>query len=247
MKYRLAAIDLDGTLLSGPAGMSEANAAALRQLIAAGVHVAAGLTVPAIVCAGADVRDAASTPIAQHTVPADFAAFFLDLADRAGWKVSLTTRDQTYRRENTLPPWAATAPSYLRPITNFAGEPIDHFLTALIWSSEADAATRELEAWRGRVSIRHALTHDGEVLLTVTAPSIEKGTGLTALCAELGIAPEEAVVFGDSDVDLPMFEIAGLSVAMGNAEPAVKARAGFQAPHAAEDGVAAAIRAIWDL
>ena len=52
-----------------------------------------------------------------------------------------------------------------------------------------------------------------------------KGDALLALCAALEIPTEETVAFGDGTNDLSMIRAAGLGVAMGNADFAVKAAA----------------------
>jgi hydroxymethylpyrimidine pyrophosphatase-like HAD family hydrolase len=48
-------------------------------------------------------------------------------------------------------------------------------------------------------------------------------------------------VIGDADNDLPMFERAGLAIAMGQATDAVKSKAAFVTDSNADDGVASAI------
>jgi hydroxymethylpyrimidine pyrophosphatase-like HAD family hydrolase len=48
-------------------------------------------------------------------------------------------------------------------------------------------------------------------------------------------------VIGDGGNDVTMFEQAGLSIAMGNAQPAVKAEAHFVTTSNSEDGFAAAV------
>ena len=83
------------------------------------------------------------------------------------------------------------------------------------------------------------------MLVTVTAADVDKGSGLLALCRALDIPPQEAVAFGDSEVDLPMFRAAGLSVAMANASDAIRAAATMTTASADEDGVAKAIAQIW--
>lgn len=52
-----------------------------------------------------------------------------------------------------------------------------------------------------------------------------KGTGLLALADLLGIPREATIGVGDADNDLPMLRVAGLAVAMGNANEAAKAAA----------------------
>jgi Cof subfamily protein (haloacid dehalogenase superfamily) len=50
-----------------------------------------------------------------------------------------------------------------------------------------------------------------------------KGKALRALAAHLGIPPEDTVAFGDGTNDCELLEMAGLGVAMANADPKVKA------------------------
>lgn len=65
-----------------------------------------------------------------------------------------------------------------------------------------------------------------------------KGDALRALCKALGVAPEETVAFGDGTNDLSMIRAAGLGVAMGNADFAVKAAADTVCDDNEHDGVA---------
>jgi 3-deoxy-D-manno-octulosonate 8-phosphate phosphatase (KDO 8-P phosphatase) len=53
----------------------------------------------------------------------------------------------------------------------------------------------------------------------------DKGAALDALCAELGLAQEEVACVGDDTPDLPMFDRAGIAVAVADAHPAAAARA----------------------
>lgn len=57
----------------------------------------------------------------------------------------------------------------------------------------------------------------------------------------LQVDPAEVMVVGDGGNDLPLFELAGLKVAMGNADPLLKAQADWIAPSIDEDGLAVAI------
>ena len=113
MPYRLAAIDLDGTLIGSDGKVSEANAGALQHLASRGVVVAAATARPyfaamrpfeaanvgaaAIACAGADVRLQDGTVVDQAAMAHDLGAFIAGLCDWAGWPATLTTRERTYR------------------------------------------------------------------------------------------------------------------------------------------------------
>ena len=78
--------------------------------------------------------------------------------------------------------------------------------------------------------------------VSISGPGVDKGRALRVVCERLGIAPDEAMAVGDAAPDLAMFDVAGVSVAMGNAPDDVKARADAVAPSNAESGVAWALR-----
>jgi Cof subfamily protein (haloacid dehalogenase superfamily) len=105
-------------------------------------------------------------------------------------------------------------------------------------------ARRDFQAdIEGKYPLEIASTMGNDV--EITARGVNKGSGLEALCAHLGIEPAQVIVFGDSGNDLAMIRWAGWAVAMGNADPAVAAEADWAAPPAAEDGAARMIRELF--
>lgn len=72
----------------------------------------------------------------------------------------------------------------------------------------------------------------------VTAHGTDKGTALDAICRYFGASVKDAVAFGDSMNDAEMIEAAGMGVAMGKAEPRLKAVADRICESVEEDGVA---------
>ena len=77
--------------------------------------------------------------------------------------------------------------------------------------------------------------------LEVIPRIINKGQGIRDICKVLGIEPAEVVSFGDAANDIPMLEAAGMGVAMGNAQEAVKQAADMVTLSNNEDGIAAAL------
>ena len=75
--------------------------------------------------------------------------------------------------------------------------------------------------------------------------SIAKGGGKrTAVQQYLqihGILPEEAIAFGDGENDMGMLDLAGIGVALGNAEEAVKEIADYVTADIDDDGVEKAL------
>lgn len=74
--------------------------------------------------------------------------------------------------------------------------------------------------------------------LEATMRGINKASSLQAVCDVLDISPKEVMAFGDEQNDLKMIEFAGLGVAMGNACDKLKAVADEITLSNNEDGIA---------
>lgn len=77
--------------------------------------------------------------------------------------------------------------------------------------------------------------------LEVIPKRINKGQGIRDICKVLGISPAEVISFGDAANDIPMLEVAGMGIAMGNAADPVKTAANMVTLSNNEDGIAAAL------
>lgn len=73
-------------------------------------------------------------------------------------------------------------------------------------------------------------------------PGGGKDTGIRAVLDWAGVAPEEAMAFGDGENDLTMFSCVGTSVAMGNGNEVVKAAADYVTAPVDAGGVPAALK-----
>lgn len=69
-----------------------------------------------------------------------------------------------------------------------------------------------------------------------------KADGVRATLTRYGLSPEEVIAFGDGENDISMLKLAGIGVAMGNAEENVRAAADYVTAPVGEDGVSAALR-----
>lgn len=109
----------------------------------------------------------------------------------------------------------------------------------LMESQERICAIRPLAEGRfkGRVSFTTALPG----MLEVLPLSASKGAGLAWLLNYLRVPPSAILAMGDGENDVEMLEMAGVSVAMGNAGPGARAAADFVVGPNSEDGVAQAI------
>jgi Cof subfamily protein (haloacid dehalogenase superfamily) len=258
---KLAAFDLDGTLLTSAGKVSDGNAVALRGLAARGVVLAPatarmyqaavrpfadlGLEVAAIASGGADVRLAGGGVVAQPAIDLDAASWLARRCEELGWQANFTTTERTFRLAAELPPWAENAPAWMKPVTTLEGCDLSALVSVLITLHSESDYHAELEPLAGRISAHRAISYNGDLLLTVTAAGVDKGTGLAALCDALGIELREAAAFGDSEVDLPMFGVAGTAVAMGDAAPEIRAAATIVCVACNDDGVADGIARVW--
>ncbi len=75
----------------------------------------------------------------------------------------------------------------------------------------------------------------------ITHELATKKHALQALLGYQSVRVDNVMVVGDGGNDLPLFELAGLKIAMGNGSPALKEKADWIAPSVAEDGLAIAI------
>ena len=73
------------------------------------------------------------------------------------------------------------------------------------------------------------------------ASGVSKGSALKTVAELLGIGREKVMAVGDGMNDLPMITYAGLGVAMGNANPKLKAAADYITGRVEEDGFAQTI------
>ena len=261
MSYRLAAFDIDGTLIGASGELSPATIAALRGLAAAGVVVAAAtsrpyelvaptlmplaLEVSVIASAGADVRLADGAIVEQRTLTEDLARKLASLCGEADWRTIVGTTSGAFRRAEGPPEVSGPA----RPVRSMAEVPLDQVLMMAPFVSPADTSYAALDQVlrAGHLRSERAVTNRGREIVAITSEGVGKGSALIRVCEALAIPTSQAVAFGDAEVDVPMFEAAGHGVAMGDAPALVRAAADEVTGTAAEDGVAAAVRRIWRL
>ena len=86
-----------------------------------------------------------------------------------------------------------------------------------------------------------AVVQTAAFYLEVIPRAIDKGRGLVQICRALGLRSAEVIAFGYAENDIPMLRTAGVGVAMGNADAAVKAAADRVTRSNNEDGIAAAL------
>ena len=66
---------------------------------------------------------------------------------------------------------------------------------------------------------------DSKYAFHINEKGVDKGVGLLEALKILNLDPQEAVAIGDSETDLPVFDLCGCSIALHHAEDIVKTRA----------------------
>lgn len=82
-------------------------------------------------------------------------------------------------------------------------------------------------------------------LVEMSGAGVTKASTLELICAELGVAAEDVVAFGDMPNDVAMLRWAGTSYAMANGHPSARAAAQHLAPRHDEDGVATVLEELF--
>lgn len=260
-RVRLIALDLDGTLLTRAGTVSEGNAAAVREAVAAGVHIVfatsrwyvlakrtadlLGVSSPIICHNGAMIRTPADGAALLHlTLPAAAAIDIAAVADSAQYDGLMTVGDATYlrtRRQNIDParlPFGVTTTQQLSP---HAVAGADAFL--FFGKDAVEGIPRALDSRHaGELNLATGYSATFPAYLNIVHAGADKGRALTLVCEHLGVPLAEAMAIGDAAPDLEMMRVAGISMAMGNAPPEVKSQVDVIGPGNEDDGVAWAIR-----
>jgi Cof subfamily protein (haloacid dehalogenase superfamily) len=260
-RYRLLAIDLDGTLLTpfpekqvtarARQALEAARAAGMAitittgQMLAVLRHVCAGLPLsgPQILENGALIIDIVSgSVLSERFLPKEYILPVLEAARSLGLYRAYHTPEGVYVDRHT-----PRARDWYRPPLPPAIE-VDDVTTlypspcikiAVAGSPETLPAKRQqLQEQFGKALHVTQSTRD---LLELLHPEASKGQALRQVAHLLGVAPAEIVAIGDHYNDVEMLRFAGLSIAMGNAPPEVQAVADYVTSDNAHDGVAQAL------
>jgi Cof subfamily protein (haloacid dehalogenase superfamily) len=134
-----------------------------------------------------------------------------------------------------VPRWDSTDPRTQAPVEQLLSADV----VKLLARHEELGSDELLAAARAAVPEVAELTHSSsDGLLEISAVGVSKASGLATVCADLGVAAEQVVAFGDMPNDLPMLAWAGLGVAVANAHPEVLAVADEVTGRNDDDGVA---------
>ncbi len=259
---RMIAIDLDGTLLQDDLNISPRDMRAIREAICRGVKVVIctgrmystasphvsklGLDTPIICFNGAYIATSDKSRVLDHyAFSTSYARPIYEEARKRGLHTNYYVEDDI-----NVPEINDIVKHYLQRIEVDVQvvEDMDAFfdmhdkLTKITVQSSDHVALDDFGRWIEETFPSELyVVKSGKFFLEVSHPYANKGTGVDKIAEHFGIPSEQVMAIGDNFNDISMFHYAGLSVAMGNAEEAVRREADVVTDTYQEDGVGKAI------
>lgn len=261
MRYRLIAIDMDGTLLNGAKQITARSMEAIARAQAEGITVtlASGrapqgvlaqsrqlsLTAPLIVFNGAAVcMPDTGQFIYERLLAAEDAARILDFADAFQTTYVVWVAEPPYLYANVHNERTARYQhlSGLTPaLLTDRAEALAKGVHKILWSDEIARVAEFQRVLNAELTAQVDYFTSNPRYLEFVQQGASKGAALNWLCEKLAIPLAEAAAIGDARNDLSMLTTAGFGIAMGNAQPEVRAVAKAVTATNEEDGVAEAI------
>lgn len=258
---RLLALDIDGTLVAGPADsvLSERIVAAVRAAMDRGVIVllvtgrmgasarpvaaALGVTGPLIAHHGAVIGEPGRLLV--HTpLAAAVARDVVDWAADRGLPAHLNHLDRLVMRTDDPRADAYGRLLGVRPVlVPDLRDALSRPVTKVMVGGEPldpQVLAEARSAFAGRATVTSSSTRFVEML----DPHVSKGRALARLARRLGVPLAQAMAIGDTWSDLDMLEAVGHPVAMPDAPAAVLAAANHVAPPLHEEGAAVMIETL---
>ncbi|SFA93576.1 hypothetical protein SAMN03159488_01132 [Pseudomonas sp. NFIX10] len=252
--------DMDGTLLLPDHSINQRTIAAVRALREAGVLFslatgrppramlqqieALGVDLPTAAFNGGTLVHPDGSFLAVHYLPPEAALTTLALyADQPGIEVWVFADGDWLVRDAHGPmvPVETRGLGY-PPVEVESFEPYLERIDKIVATSANTDLLVELEArlhplLKGQAQV----SRSQPIYLDVTAMKANKGEALSTLAAFLDVPLEQTAAMGDGGNDPAMFHRAGLSIAMGQAEEAIRRQADVVTAAVTEDGAALAI------
>jgi 5-amino-6-(5-phospho-D-ribitylamino)uracil phosphatase len=239
-KWRLIALDMDGTTLDKDGRISEENRTWIHAARQAGIEVTfatgrhlngivrtyvedLGLKVPVVTVNGGEVWTTEGDLLSRSVFTTDEIGTLYDLAHEMGLSYWGGTVDGMFQMHDL--PSQVEESVWLK--FGFFGK--DERVIQRVWNQLKNDG-------------RFEVTNSHPLNIEVNPKGVSKAVGLQVVCDYLGIEAGQVVTMGDGMNDVEMLRWAGLGIAMGNAQNVVKESADFVTSRFDENGVAAAIQ-----
>lgn len=243
LKYRLLALDMDGTLLQDDHTISDETVKWIKEAIRHGVHVCLStgrafktaypyaqqleLTTPMVTVNGSEVWRAPYDLYRRSLLDVKLVRQMHELALESGSWFWAYTVEKLYNSEN----WVNTDDVDVenKEWLKFGYHTEDDEVRHNILMKLQDM---------GGLEITNSSPHN----LEINPEGVNKAYGIQQVCELLGLEMSQVVACGDSLNDLAVIQAVGLGVAMGNAQQTVKDEADIVVASNNEDGIAEVIR-----
>lgn len=253
--YKIVFFDIDGTLLNKAGRIPDSAREAIRKLQASGIHVALAtgrapshmasvakeLNIDSFVCLTGSYAVFRGSVIHDRPLSPSTVEQVMSLASENDDALVYLGREEVFGSHEAHPHVKETFANWLHqevPERLPPGPPQFPVYQLLLYCPEDRVPLYE-ERFPELSLIRwHPLSLD------IIPRGASKAAGVKALLAHLGIAPEEAVAFGDALNDREMLSYVGMGVAMGNAHEGLKPYARFITRHIDDDGILHGLRRI---
>jgi len=258
--YRLAALDLDETLLTPESVLSEYAVGVLRAIAEKGVKVIIctgrayvgslsclkqiGLNNPGVFCNGAQIRVALDGDILYELpLPVEEAKPAIRLGEEMGGHARIYMDDRIYvshiiEADKIFAERTGIRFEAVGDLCAFLDRPplkLIHYMSdpKLV----APLVEKSERVFQDRLYITQSLSINRTIFAEYMNASANKGNGLKKIAGMWGISKDEILAAGDNLNDLPMFREAGFSIAPQNAHPSIQEAASAVCLSNAEDGV----------
>ena len=230
-RYRLLALDLDGTVLDMKLHLDPRDVGALKEMVRAGINVIPctgrpfpgavpwvkrlGLDGPLICYQGAEVRALDGAVLLDHGVPHALAMEVVRYAGERDLHVQAYRDDRLIvaRDRPEAHQYADHAGMQIHVVGDLdaAMGPTTPKLVIVSRAETLEAMLPDARArWAGRLNVATSIP----TFLEFTSVGSDKASALAFLCAKLGVRQEESAAVGDGRNDASMLAWAGLGVAI---------------------------------
>lgn len=258
MRYRLVALDLDGTLLNDDNSISKRNRSAIRaarerqvivtlstgRMYSSALRFARELemVVPLITYNGALIKDTAGKVYRDLPLPLPVARTVLAVAQEYNIHVNLFINDQLYVDRDDIWTERYRRSSGVTPkLVPSLGQILNTEPNKVLLLGEEKKLLPVRAVLAKELAGKVHITSSSPYFLEIIHPEVSKRSGLAYLLSKFDITPKEVIAVGDNYNDLEMINFAGLGVAMANAPAEVRAQADYVTGRNSDDGVAQVI------